>query len=100
MAQQSNAGSFYAYLEASQRTAANPPVNGATMALLNMLDAADQKQKGVTDLMVASGMSFTNFADALKSLQDSGYVTVNGEGALQIAKLTALGQEVARPSRR
>ncbi|MGH9406103.1 MAG: hypothetical protein ACRD3D_09760 [Terriglobia bacterium] len=48
----------------------------------------------VTELMGASGMAFTTFADALKSLGDSGYVTFSGAPSGEIASLTTLGEGV------
>ena len=72
---QSKAESFTAYLEAKQlgAKALAAPVAGGT----------------------ASGMSFTSFAEAIKRLQDSGYITLNGPPGVESAQLTPLGADVA-----
>lgn len=97
---QSKADSFSAYLEAKQRS--NPsasPSLGTALSLLNILTAAPQKTMAVTGLMTASGMAFTDFAEAFKSLRESGYLTVSGGPSAEVATLTALGEEVSRLSR-
>jgi hypothetical protein len=53
----------------------------------------------LSDLQASSGMSFTAFADSLKSLGDSGYVTVTGTPGSEIVVLTAQGQDVSRLAR-
>jgi len=67
--------------------------------LLNALAAADQKQMAVKDLMTVSGMAITDFADALKSLQKSGYLTLSRPLSAEVATLTPLGEEVSRLAR-
>jgi hypothetical protein len=122
MAQQSKAGSFSAYLGAwEQRPIAAAPSGGAlaapvaaassgsalaapiaaassasSMSLLQALAGADQKQMVVKDLQAASGMGFLNFADALRNLEQSGFLTLSGRPSAEIAKLTPLGEEVSR----
>lgn len=94
---QSKADSFSAYLEAKERSKSNVSTGGGTsLALLHALANADQKQMPVQELMTASGMALTNFADALKNLQTSGYLTLTGPPSSQLAKLTPLGEEVSR----
>jgi len=97
---QSKAESFSAYLQAweqSQPTSAAS--SGNAMAVLRALAAADEKQLGVKDLMTASGMSITDFADALKSLQQSGFLTISGPPSAEVARLTTLGEDVVRLAR-
>ena len=94
---QSKADSFSAYLEAKERNKSSTATGGGTsLALLHALANADQKQMPVQDLMTASGMALTNFADALRNLQTSGYLTLSGPPSAQVAKLTSLGEEVSR----
>jgi hypothetical protein len=50
--------------------------------------------------MSASSMTLTDFADSLKSLKESGYVTLSGAAGAEVAKLTPLGQDVTRLSRK
>ena len=98
---QSKADSFSAYLEAKERMKSSAPASGGTsLALLSTLANADQQQMAVKDLMVISGMPFTDFADALKGLKESGYLTLSGPSDTEVAKLTTLGQDVTRLSRK
>ena|SRR5258708_678314 len=97
---QSKADSFSAFLEAKQRNRSSSAPSGSTpLALLNALASADQEQMEVTDLMTASGMPLTDFADALKSLKESGYLTLSGAPGAEVAKLTTLGEDVSRLAR-
>lgn len=96
----SKADSFSAFLEAKQRSKASAPQSGGTaLALLNTLANADQQQMAVQELMSASSMTVTDFADALKTLKESGYLTLSGAPGAETAKLTGLGQDVTRLSR-
>jgi DNA-binding IclR family transcriptional regulator len=96
---QSKAESFSAFLEARQKSKARSVSStGTALSLLNILADADDKQMAVKDLMSASGMPLIGFADALKTLKDSGYLTVSGRPGEEVAKLTALGEDVSRLS--
>jgi len=99
---QSKADSFSAFLEARQKSRSSAPATGGTsLSLLNTLAGADQQQMAVNDLMAGCGMTLTDFADALKSLKESGYLTLSGAPAgSEVVKLTALGQDVTRLSRK
>ena len=96
--EQSKADSFTAFLKEKQRLRAmEQPQQGATpLSLLITLAAAPQQGMSVRDLQAASGMGITSFADALKSLQASGYVTLSGPPTDEVAALTALGIDVAQ----
>jgi hypothetical protein len=98
MAQQSKAESFSAYLGAWEQSKQNSTASSgmAPMALLQLLAAAEQKQMTLTDLMTASGMAFIDFGENLKTLKQSGYLTLSGSGSDEIAKLTPLGEDVSR----
>ena len=98
---QSKADSFSAFLEAKQKSRSSAPASGGTaLSLLNTLASVDQQQMAVKDLMADSGMTLTDFADALKSLKESGYLTLSGAPGAEVAKLTTLGQDVTRLSRK
>lgn len=98
---QSKADSFSAYLEAKQRMKSSAPTSsGTSLGLLNVLANAEQQQMAVKDLMDLSRMSLTDFADALKSLKESGYLTLSGPPDAEVARLTTLGQDVTRLSRK
>lgn len=92
---QSKAESFSAYLGAWEQSKQNSPASSG-IALLQLLAAAEQKQMTLTDLMNASGMAFIDFGENLKNLKQSGYLTLSGSGSAGIAKLTPLGEDVAR----
>jgi hypothetical protein len=75
-----NTGSFTAYLEYMQRgkteSAAIPAVS--PIALLEVLARQPQRAMAMADLEKLTGMDSGRFRDALKSLMDTGYVTVEG----------------------
>jgi len=99
--ERSKADSFTAYLEAKQRSKSSEqtPSGGTPLALLNALANAEKHQVPVTELMATSGMSLPDFADALKNLRESGYLTLSGPPSAQIATLTKLGEDVSRLAR-
>ena len=47
----------------------------------------------VTELMQASGMSFTRFAESLQNVRGAGFIEVSGDP--EVARLTDKGKEVA-----
>ena len=96
--ERSNANSFTAFLKEKQRLKSmrQPPQQGATpLSILNVLAEAPQQQMPVQELQAASGMSFTGFAEALKALQESGYLALSGPPGGESAVLTPLGVDVA-----
>lgn len=101
------ADSFTAFLEAQQSRKASPektslaaPASGGTaLTLLVTLARAPKQQMPVTELMAASGMSFGDFAEALKSLGDLGYLTLAGPPGNEVTSLTKLGEDVSRLAR-
>ncbi len=96
---QSKADSFSAYLEAKQKSAQSQKpaavAGGTALSVLAVLSKAPQTAMGIRDLQEASGMSFLEFSQALKRLQDSGYVEISGEAGQEQAALTRLGLDVA-----
>ena len=98
MEERSKADSFTAFLREKQRLKSmrQPQQQGATpLTLLNVLADAPRQQMPVQDLQAASGMSFTGFAEALKALQESGYLALSGPPGGESAVLTPLGVDVA-----
>jgi hypothetical protein len=94
---QSKADSFSAFLEAKQKSRSSAPNSaGTSLSLLSALAGAQQNTLGLTELMTASGMGFTEFADALKNLKDSGYLALSGPPNAEMATLTPLGEGVFR----
>ena len=96
--ERSKADSFTAFLQEKQRlkSTSQPLAQGATpLTLLKVLADAPQQQMPVQDIQAASGMSFSAFAEALKALQESGYLAVSGPPGGESAVLTPLGVDVA-----
>ena len=89
-------GSFSAFLEERKRLERGgggaPPVS--PIRLISILAQADGE---LTELMGASGMSFSRFAEALTSVKLGGFVEVSGEP--EVARLTEKGREVAALAR-
>ena len=102
MAEQSKADSFTAYLEAKRRRrqekAAQPGSGGTAFSILAVL-GENEGWMPLGDLQAASGMSFTSFAEAIKRLRDSDYLTLSGAPGSESAELTRLGREVASLAR-
>jgi len=109
--ERSKADSFTAFLKEKQRLKAmQQPQQGATpLSLLTTLATVPLQpggpagyryaQMSLRDLLAASGMSITSFADALKTLQGSGYLTLSGTPPDEVATLTPLGTDVAQLTR-
>ncbi len=96
--ERSKADSFTAYLEEKQRLerrGATPAAGGTALSLVAALAAAPATRMAVADLHAASGMSILDFAETLKRLADSGYLTLGGASGQEEARLTALGADVA-----
>src|SRR5438874_1511019 len=97
-----NVGSFTAYLEYMKRgknESAAAPVSPIT--LLEVLARQPQRSMAMADLEKLSGMESERFRNALKSLMDAGYVTVQGppfQEAVQLADKGAEAASLARPA--
>jgi DNA-binding MarR family transcriptional regulator len=105
--ERSKADSFTAFLEAKQRlkakteaaTSTAQPGGNTPLSLLFKLADSSRPGMKLSDLEAESGMPFATFADTIKSLGDSGYLTVVGSPGNEIVTITALGQEVSRLAR-
>ncbi len=95
------AGSFTAFLEEGQRlkSSAQKAPGITPLTLLFKLSEAPEHRMPVTELMAGSGIAFTDFAEALKSLSESGYLKLAGPPSEEVASLTKLGEDVARLAR-
>jgi hypothetical protein len=96
----SPAESFLPYLQYKQqleRAKQPAPVAGGTpFSLLAVLGNGHLRAMPLTELQAAGGMSFDDFAEAVKRLQSSGYLTISGDPGKEIAELTALGADVVQ----
>lgn len=75
------------------KSATHAAPTGTPLSLMSLLEKAENKTMPLTELMAASGMAFPDFAEAMKSLHQSGYVTLSGPPAETVA-LTAQGEQV------
>jgi hypothetical protein len=100
---QSNANSFTTYLKEMQRwekqKQAAPVAPGTAFSVLALLAGNAGQPMPLRDLQAASGMDFTNFADAIKRLQELRYITLSGGPSSESAQLTEFGAEIASLAR-
>ncbi len=92
--------SFIPFLQAKQKreqAERNAPqaTGGTAFSVLSVLAADPHGTMAINDLRQASGMGIFEFAESLKRLAASGYLTIDGEPGTETATLTRLGSEVA-----
>jgi predicted transcriptional regulator len=78
-----------------QRQKASP------LTLLEILAGRSERSLPMFDLQAQSGMEAARYGEALKSLRDAGYITIEGEAPEQAIRLTESGGKVvslARPA--
>jgi len=96
----SKAGSFLPYLESSQPDHPPPPsAPRSPLTLLEILARQAQQSLPMFDLQTLSALEPLRYADALKSLRDAGYITIEGEAPEQVVTLTASGGQVVQLAR-
>ncbi|HUE02104.1 MAG TPA: hypothetical protein VMR62_21220 [Bryobacteraceae bacterium] len=97
----SGMNTFTTYLEEKHRweTQKQSPVAGGTAFSILAAVAESGGRSSLTDAQAASGMSFTNFAEAVKRLQDLGYIIIEGVPGSEAVQLTQLGSDVASLTR-
>jgi DNA-binding IclR family transcriptional regulator len=93
-------GSFLPYLEYEQRHKLSPQSTVASpLTLLEVLARQVRQSLYLGDLQTLSGMDPSRYREALKSLRDAGYVSVDGPALDEVVHLTDKGAEVARLAR-
>lgn len=96
---QSGTNSFTTYLEEKQRWEKQkqvaPVAPGTAFSVLALLAGNAGQSMQLTDLQASSGMSFTDFAEAIKRLQEMRYITLSGPPASESAQVTEFGSDVA-----
>jgi hypothetical protein len=103
--ERSKADSFSAYLEAKQQQksrglrSAMPATAGTPFTVLTVLAGAPQQSRALAELQPATGMTFVDFSQAIKRLQDLAFITVAGDPGHEIVQLTKLGADVAQLAR-
>ncbi|HUE24097.1 MAG TPA: hypothetical protein VMQ86_20625 [Bryobacteraceae bacterium] len=100
---QSGTNSFTTYLEEKQRwekaKRVTPAAAGTVFSVLSVLGASAGACMPLPDLQASSGFSFTDFAEAIKRLEEMGYITLRGAPGSESAQLTELGVDVASLAR-
>ena len=94
-------GSFTAYLEAMQKDkeTSRPAASASPLSLLQILVGQAQKTLGMAALQSLSGMDPVRYREALKSLREAGYITIEGAALDEVVKLTDQGAKVAALAR-
>jgi len=97
---QSGTNSFTTYLQEMQRWEKRKepiPVGVSTAFVLLTVLAGNSGQPMalIPDLQAAGGMSFNDFAEAIKRLEEAGYIALTGGPARESAQLTEFGADVA-----
>jgi hypothetical protein len=97
----SGTNTFTTYLEEKHRweSQKQSPVGGGTAFSILAAIVQGGGRSSLTDAQAASGMSFTNFAQAVKRLQDLGYIIIEGVPGSEAVQLTQLGSDVASLTR-
>jgi hypothetical protein len=85
-------GTFRPYMEA-RRQSAKP---SSPLTLLEVLLRHPQQTLAMFDLQAQGNMEPVRYGEALKSLRNAGYITIEGEVPEQVVRLTTSGAEVVR----
>lgn len=88
-------GTFRPYMEAQKQS--SKPVS--PLALLEILARQPRQSLPMFDLQAQGGMEPVRYGEALKSLQDAGYITIEGDVPDQAVRLTTNGAGVVRLAR-
>ncbi len=91
-------GTFLPYLEASERrkSSTQSDAPASPLSLLAILVRQSRQSLPLFDLQTLSQMQPSRYAEALKSLRDAGYITIEGEAPEQMVRLTGSGAEVVK----
>jgi hypothetical protein len=92
-------GTFLPYLEYVNREKLGQRQQASPITLLEILAAQAQRSLPMFDLQARSGMEPPRYAEALKSLRDAGYITIEGEAPEQAVRLTDSGGNVVQLAR-
>jgi predicted transcriptional regulator len=93
-------GSFLPFLEYSQRHQTSSHfAAGSPLALLQILFRQTPRSLPLFDLQNRGGMDPSRYAEALRSLLNTGCITFEGDAREQSVHLTTRGAEVVRLSR-
>ncbi|MBM3747244.1 MAG: hypothetical protein FJW34_15760 [Acidobacteria bacterium] len=90
-------GTFGAYLEQREKLgwSRHGPAKVSAIGLLGILAQEQSRALSISELMAKSGMGFSDYWEALKSLEAGGLVALTGTAATQVVEMTSKGEEVA-----
>jgi hypothetical protein len=93
-------GTFLPYMEAANREKRYEKRSPASpLTLLEILARQSQQSLPMFDLQAQSGMEPSRYGEALKSLRDAGFITIQGEAPEQAVGLTDSGGKVVQLAR-
>ncbi|PWU07291.1 MAG: hypothetical protein C5B51_10310 [Terriglobia bacterium] len=88
-------GTFLPYLEAENRRQEQRP-KPSPLTLLEILSRQPMQSLPIFQLQGQSAMDPSRYGEALKSLRDAGYITIEGEAPEQLVRLTPSGAGVVQ----
>jgi hypothetical protein len=88
-------GTFLPYLEAENKRQAERP-KASPLTLLEILSRQSMQSLPIFELQGTSGMEPSRYGEALKSLLDAKYITIEGEAPEQTVRLTSSGAELVK----
>ena len=88
-------GTFLPYLEYANRLD-EQRAKPSPLALLEILSRQSSRALPIFELQAQSTMDPARYGEALKSLRDAGYITIEGESLSKTIRLTDKGAEVVR----
>ena len=88
-------GTFLPYLESENRRD-EQRAKPSPLALLEILSRQSSRDLHIFELQAQSAMDPARYGEALKSLRDAGYITIEGESLAETIRLTDKGAEVVR----
>jgi len=89
-------GTFLPYMEYANREKLGQRQKASPLTLLEILAGRAERALPMFDLQAQSGMEPSRYAEALKSLRDAGYITIEGEAPEQLIRLTDSGGKVVQ----
>jgi hypothetical protein len=92
-------GTFRPYIEYMNREKLGQRQKASPLTLLEILARQSQQSLPMFDLQAQSGMEPSRYAEALKSLRDAEYITIEGEAPEQAVRLTDNGGKVVQLAR-
>ena len=89
-------GAILAFQEAWNKRNEEERAKASPLSLLDILARRPKPELPIFDLQAGSGMDPKRYSEALKNLQDAGFIDIVGEGVDQTVRLTDAGAGVVR----